>query len=199
VSGVAALLCLLAPVDLDRLLKLVEDRYNRARTIQVQFQQSFTQQGRTRTESGELFLRKPGKMRWEYHTPAGKLFLSDGKNVYFYSPSANRVERSKLKESEDYRAPLAFLLGKLNFKKDFREIRKEGEKIVAMPSTDRLPYRQVEFEATPDGELRRVTITGQDASVMRFEFTNERRNVPLNDTFFTFRAPFGAEIVEAAN
>jgi len=67
-------------------------------------------------------------MRWEYSSPAGKLFVSDGKQVFLYTPMQNRVERSKLKQSDDLRAPMAFLLGKLDFSKEFRsfESRTEG-------------------------------------------------------------------------
>ena len=68
-----------------------------------------------------MTLRKPGRMRWDYSEPSGKLFLSDGKDVYLYTPDANRVEKTKLKASEDMRAPLAFLLGKLDFSKEFRD------------------------------------------------------------------------------
>jgi outer membrane lipoprotein carrier protein len=50
-------------------------------------------------------------MRWDYLRPAGKLFISDGKTVYLYSASENRVEKMPLKDTEDMRAPLAFLLG----------------------------------------------------------------------------------------
>ena len=70
-----------------------------------------------RNETGELSLQKPGKMRWEYTQPAGKLFLSDGKLIYYYNPVSKRAEKMKVRESEDMRAPLAFLLGKLDFKR----------------------------------------------------------------------------------
>ena len=65
-------------------------------------------------------------MRWEYSQPAGKLFLSDGKLIYYYNPIANRAEKMKLQESEDMRAPLAFLLGKLDFQKDFTRFQAEN-------------------------------------------------------------------------
>ncbi len=59
-------------------------------------------------------------MRWEYATPPGKIFLSDGKEVFLYTPDDRRAERSKLKESEDMRAPIAVLLGKLDFSREFK-------------------------------------------------------------------------------
>jgi len=104
-------------------LRGVEHRYNRAQTVEVLFEQTFTAPRRgPKTERGELFLRKPGRMRWQYTTPAGKLFVSDGKYIYLYTPGTQRVERSKVKETDDMRAPLAFLLGKLDFQRDFKRL-----------------------------------------------------------------------------
>ena len=91
-----------ADVDLNALLKGIEQRYNHAKTLQVQFNETYSVQGRARkSESGSLTLRKPGRMRWDYTAPAGKLFLSDGRDVYLYTPDAHRVEKMKLKESEE--------------------------------------------------------------------------------------------------
>ncbi len=69
-----------------------------------------------------LMLRKPGRMRWDYSQPTGKLFVSDGKFLWLYTPAENRVEKMKLQETDDMRAPLAFLLGKLHFDKEFRNL-----------------------------------------------------------------------------
>src|SRR5450631_648326 len=112
-----------AEIDVPRTLHGIEDRYNRTQTLQLSFTESYQQGARTRVEKGELFLRKPGRMRWQYTAPAGKLFVSDGKFMYSYEPQDNRAEKMKLKEADDLRAPLAFLLGKLHFADDFREFR----------------------------------------------------------------------------
>src|SRR5262245_8356402 len=146
----AAMPLLGAPVELPRLLENVEKRYNKATGLQITFHETFSAEGRPRqSEAGELYLRKPGRMRWEYNDPAGKLFLSDGKNIYYYNPASRRAEKMKLKETEDMRAPLAFLLGKLDFDKDFKNFRQaehpSGTLITADPKSDKLPYRQVEF------------------------------------------------------
>jgi outer membrane lipoprotein carrier protein len=183
------------------LLKAVEQRYNRAQTLQVSFEQRYTAQGRHRVEAGELRLRKPGRMRWQYSNPAGKLFLSDGKFVYFYSPTANRVEKSKLKETEDMRAPLAFLLGKLNFQRDFGAFRATPQGadtvLVARAKNNRLPYTEVEFTVTPQRAIRHLVVRGTDQSVMEYTFSNEKLNPALDDSVFRFRLPPGAEFVES--
>lgn len=190
--------------DLSSILKRVERRYNRARTIQVSFEQSYTAPGRARTtERGELYLRKPGRMRWEYSQPAGKLFLSDGKHIYFYSPSTNRAEKSKLKESEDLRAPLAFLLGKLDFDRDFDryQYEKSGADtiVTALPKNDRLPYTKVQFTVAPDYQINHLIVTGQDGSLNEFRFGPERINVLLKESFFRFELPPGAQFVDTTS
>ena len=120
----------------DGLLKGVETRYNRATTLQVLFREEYTPPGpgggpARRSESGRLVLQKPGRMRWDYSQPKGKLFISDGKFMWLYTPAGPsghpRAEKMKLQESDDMRAPLAFLLGKLNFEKEFRNLHARSE------------------------------------------------------------------------
>ncbi|HYL39476.1 MAG TPA: outer membrane lipoprotein carrier protein LolA [Bryobacteraceae bacterium] len=189
-----------AEFDTNTLLKGIEQRYNRAKTLKVQFTESYTVQGRPRkSETGELTLRKPGRMRWDYTAPAGKLFLSDGKDVYLYTPDAHRVEKTKLKASEDMRAPLAFLLGKLDFSKEFREFAVKPEEanylVTAKANNDKLPYEKIEMLVTPEYEIRRLVINGQDQSILTFLFDQEALNPAVNDALFKFQMPAGATLV----
>jgi outer membrane lipoprotein carrier protein len=188
--------------SLDRLLKSVENRYNHAQSLKLDFSETYAgARSPVQNESGVLYLRKPGRMRWQYTAPAGKVFISDGKEVFLYTPEDQRAQKSKLKESEDMRAPLAFLLGKLNFAKDFKSFRTRVEGndtwIGAEPKSDNLAYSKVEFLATPLGEIRQVRITGQDQSKLDFTFSNERLNAPVADSMFTFQPPPGVAVVEA--
>jgi outer membrane lipoprotein carrier protein len=191
-----------ADADLNTLLKGVEQRYNRAKTLQVHFVEAYTVQGRARkSESGQLTLRKPGRMRWDYTSPSGKLFVSDGKDVYLYTPEAHRVERTKLKASDDMRAPLAFLLGKLDFVKDFRdfELKPEGMNylLTAKAKNDKFPYEQIQMLVTPDYEIERLVISLQDMSLLTFQLDGEKVNPPVNDAVFKFQVPAGATLVDA--
>jgi outer membrane lipoprotein carrier protein len=191
-----------ADADLNTLLKGVEQRYNRAKTLQVHFVESYTVQGRARkSESGELTLRKPGRMRWDYTAPAGKLFVSDGKDVYLYTPEAHRVEKTKLKASEDLHAPLAFLLGKLDFAKDFRdlELKPDGANylITAKAKSEKFPYERIQMLVTPNYEIQRLVINLQDLSLLTFQLDGEKVNPPVDDTLFNFQMPAGATLVDA--
>jgi outer membrane lipoprotein carrier protein len=189
-----------AEPDLGALLKGTELRYNRAKTLQVQFNETYSVEGRNRkSETGTLTLRKPGRMRWEYTAPAGKLFLSDGKDVYLYTPDNKRVEQTKLKETEDMHAPMAFLLGKLDFAKEFRdfELKPEGTSylLAAKAKTDKLPYERIQMLLTPDCQIQRLVVHGQDNSVLTFVFTGEKLNPSVDNKQFKFEMPPGAKIV----
>jgi outer membrane lipoprotein carrier protein len=188
---------------LDPLLHAIEQRYNKAQTLSLHFTESYIAGKRTkRTESGTLELRKPGRMRWNYDEPAGKLFLSDGKHLYMYKPETKQVEKTSLKDSEDLRAPLAFLLGKLNFYREFSgfESRTEGSDtwVTARSNSADLPYSEVEFLVTPDARIRRLRVINDDMSVLDFSFDQEVINPRLEASRFVFQLPPGAELVETS-
>jgi outer membrane lipoprotein carrier protein len=191
-----------AEADLNKLLKGVEEHYNSARTLEVHFVESYSVQGLARkSESGQLTLRKPGRMRWDYSAPSGKLFVSDGKDVYLYTPEAHRVEKAKLKASDDMRAPLAFLLGKLDFAKEFRDFdfKPEGSNylITAKAKSDKLPYDRVQMLVTPEFQIQRLVVNGQDLSILTFQLDGEKLNPPVNDALFKFQMPAGATLEDS--
>ena len=188
--------------DSEKLLRTIENRYNRVQSLKLNFSETYAGFHRpAQTESGVLYLRKPGRMRWEYAVPEGKIFLSDGKDVFLYTPGDRRAEKSRLKQSEDMRAPLAFLLGKLDFSKEFKSFQMRAENddiwIAAIPKSESLAYTGVEFLASPEGLIKRVRVTGQDQSKLDFTFTGEQQNVPVSAALFTFHPPPGVQVVEA--
>src|ERR1017187_1238456 len=200
--GLLAVSAFAADPKLEALLKGVETRYNRTKTLQVLFQEDYTRagEGHRPTESGILMLRKPGRMRWAYNQPKGKLWISDNKNVWLWLPDENRVERMKLEESDDMRVPLAFLLGKLYFDKEFRDLKSQPEgadtRITGAPKTDNLPYSEVQFVVTPDYRIRLVKASGLDKSITEFHFDQERLDPKLDDKLFQFQVPKGADLVQ---
>lgn len=190
-----------ADLDLSATLKAIETRYNTVRTLEMDFVQTYVAPNRARrTESGRLFLRKPGRMRWEYQKPDGKLFVSNGTDYWYYSPMARRAEKMKLKEAQDMQAPMAFLIGRLDFRRDFGKylVKPEGAlyRITAEPrNPDRAPYREISFLAGADARISQLTVRGQDGSTMEFQFANEQRNPAQADTLYQFTPPPGVEVV----
>jgi outer membrane lipoprotein carrier protein len=198
---------LAADAPLNTVLKDVEYRYNHAKTLQVLFTDQYTPKGGIqRTESGILLLRKPGKMRWEYTQPdavKGKLVVSDGSFLYIFTPADNRGQKMKLKDSmaEEMEAPLAFLLGKLNFDKEFKNIQAHPDgsdlRITGEPKNENLPYSSVDFVVTPQNQIRKLRIT-MPGYTLEFAFTLEKMDPALDPKLFLFHLPPGAQWDEAS-
>jgi outer membrane lipoprotein carrier protein len=184
------------------LIHKVEQRYNKARTLTVDFVEDYSIQGRRRpSESGKLSLRKQGKMRWDYTKPAGKVFVSDGKMIYLYTSEDNKVEKIPLKDTEDMRAPLAFLLGHLDLKKEFRDfiVRPESGStwLEAGAKSAKTPYEKIQMLISADGQISKLNVMGRDASQLQFDLSHEQVNPEVNDSIFAFKIPPGAEVVNA--
>jgi outer membrane lipoprotein carrier protein len=186
--------------DVTKTLHGIEERYNNAKTLRVNFTETLiTRGGRHVPEMGTLYLRKPGLMRWEYSSPAGDVFVSDGKFTYEYTAESNSYKQQKLKEGDDMRGPLAFLLGKLDFNRDFDKFPAGGADgaITAVPKSDKLEYSEVTLTPAPDSSLKKLSINGQDGSTMQFVFDGEQRNPSLADALFKFVPPPGAVLTES--
>ncbi len=203
--ALATVLVLAVPASAEQPLKdvlsRIERRYNSLATLVLQFEHSWSYASRPRRrEAGTLYLRRPMKMSWEYTKPAGKLLVGDGEVLHMYSPQTNQVRRLKLRETGDLRAPLAFLLGRLRFRKLFRNLRVEQEDeksiLVGEGRSGSEAYRRVEFTYDPrDFRLLHLRVVGQDESINAFRFENERINVPLDPSRFHFQPPPEAEII----
>src|SRR5579862_5997299 len=110
--------------DVKTVAAAVDAHYNHLRSLEAEFTELYRGSGMERTETGTLWLKKPGKMRWEYRSPREKLFVSDGKDAWFYVPSDRQARKTAAKKLEDVRSPLAFLLGKTKLEKELQGLSK---------------------------------------------------------------------------
>lgn len=190
--------------DTSAILRAVEKRYNSTTTLQADFTLTMTERGRRHLpEQGILRLSKgsPSRMRWDYTSPAGNFFLSDGKFVYEYDMQKNEVTRYPYRETEDMRVPLSFLLGKLDFNKDFERLNasREGDaaKIAMTPRNKKLGFRDIVITVGPDSAIRRVVITDQPGTlVMEYVLSAEQRNAKVAESLFKFSLPPGSRLVD---
>jgi outer membrane lipoprotein carrier protein len=187
------------------ILHNVEKRYNSVSTLRANFTQTFKDRGRAKIpEKGVLYLNKKNhQTRWDYSAPAGNVFVSDNKMSYNYVKARNTVERTPVKETDDMRIPLGFLIGTLDFEKDFREFAKtiEGSNavITARPKNQNLLFKEITMTIAPDYSIRRVLVLGQEGSTMEYVLEGEQRDVKLADALFHFTPPPGTQVVESRN
>lgn len=183
----------------------LQRKYSGMRDLQMDFVQSYGWPGRRpRTESGRVFLRRPGLMRWEYREPSEKLFLSDGESIHFYLPDRKQVQKSRVGRSRDRRLPFLFLLGRGNLKRDFSRIEWAREKpffagnrvLAAVPGKAAGPLAEVLMEYDPGRmQLQRVALIERGGARNDFIFTNIRENAGLGKRLFEFQAPADVETV----
>jgi outer membrane lipoprotein carrier protein len=191
--------------DIHAVAQAVDERYNHLRSLQAEFTEIYRGAGTERTESGTLWLKKPGKMRWEYRSPRDKLFLSDGKDAWFYVPGERQVRRTAVKKLDDLRSPLAFLLGKTRLEKELQGLSlapdvaplAAGDVVLrGVPKSLAERVSQVLLEITPEHWISKILIEEVDGSVTDYRFTSQRENVAVPDQRFQFTVPDGVEVID---
>jgi len=186
--------------DVHTLAQRVDAHYNHLQSFQCQYTEHYTGMGLDRTETGTLLLKKPGRMRWSYDDPAGKLFVLDGKNAYFYTPGDAQAQRIPAKQLDDLHSPLRFLLGHTQLEKELTglTLTPTGTNftLTGVPKEMAQRIKSLSLTVTPDGTIQGIRLEESDGSITEFTFTGIRENVPATDRDFTFLAPAGVEIVD---
>lgn len=192
------------------LVHLLEEHYRQPKTLRAVFLERYSEgQREVRVESGTVYFRRPGQMRWEYESPEKKLFLVDGKTVWFYVPYDRSVTKSPVKESSDWRTPLALLTGKADLARLCERIDVVDEKglppehvvLRCIPKQqqgqpDDAEYTEVRLEMeTSSGELARIQIRQPGGIELEYRFGNWVTDLPLSSELFRFQVPMGVAIV----
>ncbi|MGH9587766.1 MAG: LolA family protein [Acidobacteriaceae bacterium] len=178
----------------------IDRHYNSLHSLEVNFTQEYDGMGMNRRETGTLLLKKPGRMRWTYSQPAGKLFVLDGHNGYFYSPGNTTAQRVPVKELNDLRSPLRLLLGHTKLEKELHDLTmtSAGSGLYTLTGVPRgLEKRVASFSITANaqGIIQSMQIDETDGVRNTFIFSDERPNVPAPDWDFVFTPPAGVHII----
>ena len=194
--------------------RLLEQHYRQPRTLQAVFLERYIEgQRQARIESGTVYFRRPGQMRWEYDSPEKKLFLVDGKTTWFYVPYDHTVTKAPVKESSDWRTPLALLTGKAELSRlcDRLELVNQsgipsGHAVLrclpkeAKSLSSANDYTEVFLELdTSSGELARIEIRQPGAIELEYRFGNWQTGIPLAGDLFRFQVPAAVAIVDGAS
>jgi outer membrane lipoprotein carrier protein len=194
-----------ASADVRSIADAVDQHYNHLHTLQCQFTEIYSGAGIERTESGTLWLKKPGKMRWEYRSPRAKLFVGDGKEAWFYVPGERQVRRTEMRKLDDLRSPLAFLLGKTKLEKELRGLSPApdlqpvdpGDVLLrGVPKAMSGRVNQVLLEITPTSRIERIVIQEADGSTTEYRFSDLKEDLQIADSQFQFTVPDGVEVID---
>jgi outer membrane lipoprotein carrier protein len=191
--------------DVKHLAGAVDDHYNHLKSFKAAFTEIYQGPGVSRTESGTLWLKKPGRMRWEYHVPREKLFLIDSQHAYFYVTGEHQARKTPVKNLDDIRSPLRYLLGKTKLQKeldglslapDLTPIQPEDVVLRGVPQMMKDRVTSVVLEVSPAHQIHRIVIHGVDGTITDFRFSQMEENVAVQDSLFRFVPPPGVETFE---
>jgi outer membrane lipoprotein carrier protein len=185
------------------LAQRVDRHYNLLHSLKARFTETYEGLGMHRTESGTLLLLKPGRMRWDYSSPAGKLFVLDGKYAWFYSSGDPQVQRIAAKQLDDLRSPLRFLLGHTELEKEMNSLAlapaSNGQfTLSGQPKGQEKRVNRLALTVTADGVITGIEIEEADGAITLFSFSGEEPNAVVATEEFHFSPPPGVPVVDAA-
>ena len=187
--------------DATCVVKKVQSIYQSASSMTATFKQEYTYAvyQRTQLSTGQLFLKKPGRMRWDYKTPQSKVFVSNGDVLWVYEPEKNQAYKKSLEDSE---LPIAisFLMGKGNLLNAFIPtidgVTDETVTLVLKPIKTSRHYKQLKLVVNRSSFMvKQTTILDPANNTNTVTFSNLVVDVPLPVSGFEFTPPKGVNIL----
>jgi len=200
---VALLAALLAPAApktaAEFLARSIEERQSAAPDLVARFTQTYRSGalGRTLVERGEVKVKRPGRMLWEYKTPEKKTFVSDGQKFYFYVPADKQVI---VREQDPARSlPALLLSGKGGLLSEFDASLEPSppgrSRLKLIPRSPDPEIARVFLEVDAEHRIRRIEVEDAQGSQSAFDFDDIRENLGLSDRMFRFEVPPGIEVI----
>ena len=180
----------------------VDRHYNQLHSLKAAFSETYQGMGMKRTESGMLLMMKPGRMKWDYSSPPGKIFLLDGKYAWFYTAGDARVQRIPAKRLDDLRSPLRFLLGHTELEKEMGNLGMTAGPngsytLTGQPKGQEDRVRRLALTVTADGVMTAIDVEETGGALTHFAFSGEQTNVAIPPATFQFIPPPGVPVVDA--
>ena len=195
-----------ATIALDDAIRGIEGAYGKMTDLKADFTQSAFNKSLNQTipAAGKVFLKKGGKLRWEYVEPTPQQIVSDGKTIWIYTPQLNQVNTGPAPEALAGPAG-SFLsgLGKLREQFNVRFLNpaqpKDADGNVVLDLTPKQPLPTLQrliLSFDPNGwQVRKAVIYDQFENTVTMQFSKLAINSGLEDKLFAFVAPKGVATV----
>lgn len=193
-------------LGLDELVARVQAQYERTAHLQARFRQETRLHGfdQVQAGAGQVWILKPGKMRWDYTTPERQTIIADGDTLWIYVPEDRQVIRERVQATLGSRTPALFLAGEGRLTELFTvtgpPAQVPGEdgllQLELMPKEGTSHYTGVQLGIDPSAYLV-VRVTLRDAlgnlTTMWFSDIDTRR--AIDPALFQFQVPAGVEVI----
>jgi outer membrane lipoprotein carrier protein len=179
---------------------------DKVQTLQANFEQVYTNKnfGEGVKYFGEFFLKKPGKIRWDYKKPEKKVITTDGQTFWLYKAADKQVYVNPSFDKERKNVGISFLWGdqKLNEAFEVKFLKEEHGLLLF----DLLPRKEIEnvqkltiWANKSDYNIEKVSLLEAGGNTNLLIFRNLKFNKPIKDKNFVFIPPKGTEIILPAN
>jgi outer membrane lipoprotein carrier protein len=189
-----------APPTARELLLRAQGRHRSVSDLTARFVQTYRSgvMGRELKETGNVWLKRPGRMLWKYEEPEKKTFLSDGQRYWFYVPADRQVVVRE--QAGDKSLPTLLLAQDADLTAQFSETLVGGapagrHRLELVPKKPDPEVQRVLLEIDDAGRILVIEILDAQANRSRFTFDAIRENVGVPDKLFRFEAPRGVEVV----
>jgi outer membrane lipoprotein carrier protein len=153
---------------------------------------------------GAVYVKRGGKLRWEYSEPTPQEIVSDGKTLWIYTPTLNQVNVGAAPEA--LAGPAGSFLAGLGRLREHFHVRflnpaqpRDGDGNWVLDLTPKQPLptltRLVLSVDPRTWELRKAVTYDQFDNTVAMQFTQLVVNTGLADRLFTFVPPPGVATV----
>lgn len=155
-------------------------------------------------ESGTVYMLRPGRMRWEYDVPPGKLAIADGARAYLYLPEDREAVVAPLAMEDAGQGMSLLLRDRIDIASEFSigwgPSTESGDRrpLLLKPRSPGAEYDHLLVESGDDGLIRTLTIVDLLGGRVIYRFEQVRRVASLPDRLFRFVVPAGVEVQELA-
>jgi len=191
---------------LDELVARVQTRYDRTTHVRARFQQESRLQGfaQVQTGEGQVWILKPGMMRWDYTKPERQTIIANGDTVWIYLPEDRQAIREHVNQSLGTRAPALFLAGQARLTELFTVVGTPTQgssaggllRLELTPKAGAMPYTQVQLGIDPSSYLvRSVRLVDVLGNITTLWFTDIDTEGAVEPSVFQFQVPPGVEVI----
>jgi outer membrane lipoprotein carrier protein len=192
--------------DLDAVVNGLESTYGKMNDLKADFTQVAKNRslGQDVKAEGTVYLKKGGKMRWEYKSPSPQQIVSDGTYLWVYTPELNQVNKGD--------APKALAGPAGSFLQGLGKVREEFTVRFLNPANKTDGAGRPVLDLTPkkptplltrlvltldpkDYVVREAVLYDQLQNTVTMSFNRVVINSALSDTLFAFTPPKGAAVV----
>lgn len=199
------LLALLLPavVHAAPLPSFVTDFFSGLHTLQADFDQQVVDGNNRPLQSsqGHMWIKRPGRFRWDYETPYRQQLVADGEHLWSYDEDLEQVTVQKAADVLTS-TPAMLLSGEEPLEKVFNieEVNPAGEEqhVLLVPKSDDSNVTRIHLYFSGKA-LTRIKAEDNFGNTTTFTFTRFERNPVLDKAVFTFTPPAGADVVGDMN